>query len=196
MCIRWDVCFFLGRTRPQRLRLLFWLWVSLEVQVFRLFFHAASFGGCTCEHSRGCLQRLFAFYDVVLSPLLLAQGLAHSPADVSMIHVLQAPRRTPAAPAGGMFSGPARMMRRALEASGGCVPSGKDESPVRGGSTYSQGGTARCRSEALAGRRARRGWFRGQQGAVERLKHLFVSPYIACVWLYCMYTFPISDLCF
>lgn len=46
---------------------------------------------------------------------------------------LQAPpRKIPAAPAAArMFSGPARMMRRALEASGGCVPSAKDVSPVR-----------------------------------------------------------------
>ncbi|CAM9396989.1 unnamed protein product, partial [Ectocarpus sp. 13 AM-2016] len=42
------------------------------------------------------------------------------------------PRKPSAVPAaaGGIFSGPARMMRRALEASGGCVPSAKDVSPV------------------------------------------------------------------
>ncbi|CAB1096720.1 unnamed protein product [Ectocarpus sp. CCAP 1310/34] len=62
------------------------------------------------------------------------------------------PRKPSVVPpaAGGIFSGPARMMRRALEASGGCVPSAKDVSPVadRGGNRASpppgdnQGGSA------------------------------------------------------
>lgn len=56
----------------------------------------------------------------------------HPPCLLFVLHTLQAPpRKTPSTPAGGMFSGPARMMRRALEASGGCVPSAKDVSPVR-----------------------------------------------------------------
>eukprot|EP00752_Nemacystus_decipiens_P001926 g1855.t1 len=47
----------------------------------------------------------------------------------SPVPVKASPRKTPAAPAAGIFSGPARMMRRALEASGGCVPLAKDASP-------------------------------------------------------------------
>ncbi|CAM9282237.1 unnamed protein product [Pylaiella littoralis] len=40
------------------------------------------------------------------------------------------PRKTTVTPSGGMFSGPARMMRRALEASKACVPPASDVSPA------------------------------------------------------------------
>ena len=68
-----------------------------------------------------------------LRHLRLDQGLTNSLCCFyCMSAILQAPpRKPPAATAGGMFSGPARMMRRALEASAGCVPSAKDASPVR-----------------------------------------------------------------
>ncbi|CAM9954006.1 unnamed protein product, partial [Hapterophycus canaliculatus] len=55
-----------------------------------------------------------------------------SPSPVPQKSSKAPPKKTPTASAGGgMFSGPARMMRRALEASGGCVPSANEASPVR-----------------------------------------------------------------